>query len=77
MRLGASMGKKPPPQSAPLQVLELLQCIPPLLLLLVACGLDRALCSALGVIRQHSFVQYSFRSELRPLPDKGEGKGRL
>lgn len=55
------------------QVLELLECIPPLLLLLVACGLDHALSSALSVIRQHSFVQYSFRSELQPHSTPGWG----
>ncbi|NXC45054.1 DCST1 ligase, partial [Penelope pileata] len=44
------------------QVLQLLECIPPLLLLLVACGLDHVLCSMLSIIQQHSFVQYSFRS---------------
>ncbi|NXD86930.1 DCST1 ligase, partial [Halcyon senegalensis] len=44
------------------QVLELLECIPPLLLLLLACGLDHTLFSMLSIIQQHSFVQYSFRS---------------
>ncbi|NXV38381.1 DCST1 ligase, partial [Rissa tridactyla] len=46
-------------------VLELLECIPPLLLLLLACGLDHALVAMLSVIRQHSFVQYSFHSSHR------------
>ncbi|KAM9251983.1 E3 ubiquitin-protein ligase DCST1 [Cariama cristata] len=51
-------------QSSELQnmVLELLECIPPLLLLLLACGLDHVLFTMLSVIQQHSFVQYSFRS---------------
>ncbi|NXW23842.1 DCST1 ligase, partial [Circaetus pectoralis] len=43
-------------------VLELLECIPPLLLLLLACGLDHALFTMLSIIQQHSFVQYSFHS---------------
>ncbi|NXV53091.1 DCST1 ligase, partial [Uria aalge] len=43
-------------------VLELLECIPPLLLLLLACGLDHVLFTTLSVIQQHSFVQYSFHS---------------
>ncbi|XP_035170454.1 E3 ubiquitin-protein ligase DCST1, partial [Oxyura jamaicensis] len=43
-------------------VLELLECIPPLLLLLLAWGLDHTLYTMLSVIHQHSFVQYSFRS---------------
>ncbi|XP_074837402.1 E3 ubiquitin-protein ligase DCST1 isoform X2 [Carettochelys insculpta] len=43
-------------------MLELLECIPPLLFLLLAWGLDHLLYSVLSVIRQHSFVQYSFRS---------------
>ncbi|NWY07414.1 DCST1 ligase, partial [Nothoprocta ornata] len=43
-------------------VVELLNCIPPLLLLLLAWGLDRVLFMVLGAVRQHSFVQYSFRS---------------
>ncbi|XP_050571776.1 E3 ubiquitin-protein ligase DCST1 [Cygnus atratus] len=43
-------------------VLELLECIPPLLLLLLAWGLDHTLYTMLSIIHQHSFVQYSFRS---------------
>ncbi|KAF1406609.1 E3 ubiquitin-protein ligase DCST1, partial [Spheniscus humboldti] len=43
-------------------VLELLECIPPLLLLLLACGLDHVLFTMLSIIQQHSFVQYSFHS---------------
>ncbi|NXJ56553.1 DCST1 ligase, partial [Spizaetus tyrannus] len=43
-------------------VLELLECIPPLLLLLLACSLDHALFTMLRIIQQHSFVQYSFHS---------------
>nr|XP_013797173.1 PREDICTED: DC-STAMP domain-containing protein 1 [Apteryx mantelli mantelli] len=44
------------------QVVELLECIPPLLFLLLTWGLDRVLFTMLSIIRQHSFVQYSFRS---------------
>uniref|UniRef100_A0A672UZ08 Uncharacterized protein n=1 Tax=Strigops habroptila TaxID=2489341 RepID=A0A672UZ08_STRHB len=44
------------------QVLELLECIPPLLFLLLACGMDHVLVSMLSTIQQHSFVQYSFHS---------------
>ncbi|XP_067169208.1 E3 ubiquitin-protein ligase DCST1 [Apteryx mantelli] len=43
-------------------VVELLECIPPLLFLLLTWGLDRVLFTMLSIIRQHSFVQYSFRS---------------
>ncbi|KAM6112536.1 E3 ubiquitin-protein ligase DCST1 [Phoenicopterus ruber ruber] len=43
-------------------VLELLECIPPLLLLLLACSLDHTLFTMLSIIQQHSFVQYSFHS---------------
>ncbi|XP_074784872.1 E3 ubiquitin-protein ligase DCST1 [Athene noctua] len=43
-------------------VLELLECIPPLLLLLLSCGLDHVLFTMLSIIQQHSFVQYSFHS---------------
>ncbi|KAM6106481.1 E3 ubiquitin-protein ligase DCST1 [Pterocles gutturalis] len=43
-------------------VLELLECVPPLLLLLLAFSLDHTLFSMLSIIRQHSFVQYSFHS---------------
>ncbi|XP_049661695.1 LOW QUALITY PROTEIN: E3 ubiquitin-protein ligase DCST1 [Accipiter gentilis] len=43
-------------------VLEVLECIPPLLLLLLACGLDHTLFTMLSIIQQHSFVQYSFHS---------------
>ncbi|XP_065276454.1 E3 ubiquitin-protein ligase DCST1 [Emys orbicularis] len=42
--------------------LELLECIPPLLFLLLAWGLDHVLYTMFSVIRHHSFVQYSFRS---------------
>uniref|UniRef100_A0A8C3K3R6 DC-STAMP domain containing 1 n=1 Tax=Calidris pygmaea TaxID=425635 RepID=A0A8C3K3R6_9CHAR len=42
------------------QVLELLECIVPLLLLLLACSLDHVLVTMLSVIQEHSFVQYSF-----------------
>ncbi|NXI44318.1 DCST1 ligase, partial [Galbula dea] len=43
-------------------IMELLECIPPLLLLIVACGLDHILFTMLSIIQQHSFVQYSFHS---------------
>ncbi|XP_074930917.1 E3 ubiquitin-protein ligase DCST1 [Phalacrocorax aristotelis] len=43
-------------------VVELLECIPPLLLLLLACSLDHVLFTMLSIIQQHSFVQYSFHS---------------
>ncbi|NXJ84482.1 DCST1 ligase, partial [Trogon melanurus] len=46
----------------PSVVMELLECIPPLLLLLLACSLDHTLFTMLSVIQQHSFVQYSFHS---------------
>ncbi|XP_075593029.1 E3 ubiquitin-protein ligase DCST1 [Balearica regulorum gibbericeps] len=42
--------------------LELLECIPPLLLLVLTCGLDHALFTMLSIVQQHSFVQYSFHS---------------
>ncbi|XP_009462972.1 PREDICTED: LOW QUALITY PROTEIN: DC-STAMP domain-containing protein 1 [Nipponia nippon] len=44
------------------EVLELLECIAPLLLLLLACGLDHTLFTMLSIIQQHSFIQYSFHS---------------
>ncbi|KAM4644491.1 E3 ubiquitin-protein ligase DCST1 [Amazona ochrocephala] len=44
------------------QVLELLECIPPLLFLLLACSMDHVLVSMLSTIQRHSFVQYSFHS---------------
>ncbi|XP_061224850.1 E3 ubiquitin-protein ligase DCST1-like isoform X2 [Neopsephotus bourkii] len=43
-------------------VLELLECIPTLLFLLLACAMDHVLVSMLSTIQQHSFVQYSFHS---------------
>ncbi|XP_019329667.1 PREDICTED: DC-STAMP domain-containing protein 1 [Aptenodytes forsteri] len=51
-------------------VLELLECIPPLLLLLLACGLDHVLFTMLSIIQQHSFVQYSFHTCLPPGHDE-------
>lgn len=48
------------------QMPELLETLPVALLLAVLCGLDWALYSAFDVIRQHSFLQYSFRSERGP-----------
>ncbi|KAM6309486.1 E3 ubiquitin-protein ligase DCST1 [Podargus strigoides] len=50
------------PPEMRIMVLELLECIPPLLLLLLACGLDHMLFTMLSAIQQHSFVQYSFHS---------------
>ncbi|XP_039369114.1 E3 ubiquitin-protein ligase DCST1 [Mauremys reevesii] len=43
-------------------MLELLECVPPLLFLLLSWGLDYVLYTMFSVIRHHSFVQYSFRS---------------
>ncbi|XP_044846900.1 E3 ubiquitin-protein ligase DCST1 isoform X2 [Mauremys mutica] len=43
-------------------MLELLECVPPLLFLLLSWGLDHVLYTMFSVIRHHSFVQYSFRS---------------
>ncbi|XP_053065025.1 E3 ubiquitin-protein ligase DCST1 isoform X6 [Acinonyx jubatus] len=43
-------------------VRELAETLPVLLLLLVLCGLDRALYSVFNTVRHHSFLQYSFRS---------------
>uniref|UniRef100_A0A8C8RHV0 DC-STAMP domain containing 1 n=1 Tax=Pelusios castaneus TaxID=367368 RepID=A0A8C8RHV0_9SAUR len=40
----------------------LLDCIPPLVFLLLAWGLDHLLYTMFSVIQHHSFVQYSFRS---------------
>ncbi|NXY00073.1 DCST1 ligase, partial [Centropus bengalensis] len=45
-----------------MQVLELLECIPPFLLLLLTCSLDHVLFTMLSIIQQHSFTQYSFYS---------------
>lgn len=62
---GAGCGRPRSPQ-----VLELLECIPPLLLLLLACGLDHTLFTMLSIIQQHSFVQYSFHSEPHGAPQQ-------
>ncbi|KAM9114142.1 E3 ubiquitin-protein ligase DCST1 isoform 2-T3 [Pangshura tecta] len=43
-------------------MLELLECVPPLLFLLLSWGLDHVLYTMFSVIRHHSLVQYSFRS---------------
>ncbi|XP_044846905.1 E3 ubiquitin-protein ligase DCST1 isoform X6 [Mauremys mutica] len=43
-------------------MLELLECVPPLLFLLLSWGLDHVLYTMFSVIRHHSFVQYSFRT---------------
>ncbi|KFO77960.1 DC-STAMP domain-containing protein 1, partial [Cuculus canorus] len=43
-------------------VLELLECIPPLLLFLLICSLDHVLFTMLSIIQQHSYTQYSFYS---------------
>lgn len=59
----AGMTGSRPSQLALLQARELLETLPVLLLLLVLCGLDAALYSVFDTIRQHSFLQYSFRSE--------------
>ncbi|KAM6167299.1 E3 ubiquitin-protein ligase DCST1 [Erethizon dorsatum] len=55
---------------------ELLETLPVLLLLLVLCGLDWALYSVFDTIRQHSFLQYSFRSSHK-LEVKVEGDSML
>ncbi|KAL1772114.1 DC-STAMP domain-containing protein 1 [Sigmodon hispidus] len=55
---------------------ELLEILPILLLLLVLCGLDWALYSVFDTIRQHSFLQYSFRSSHK-LEVKVEGDSML
>ncbi|XP_051055204.1 E3 ubiquitin-protein ligase DCST1, partial [Phodopus roborovskii] len=55
---------------------ELLETLPILLLLLVLCGLDRALYSVFDAIRRHSFLQYSFRSSHK-LEVKVEGDSML
>ncbi|XP_039219272.1 E3 ubiquitin-protein ligase DCST1 isoform X2 [Crotalus tigris] len=47
-------------------MLELLGCLPPLVFLLMACALDSLLYTIFSTIRNHSFIQYSFRSEKRP-----------
>ncbi|XP_031949599.1 DC-STAMP domain-containing protein 2 [Corvus moneduloides] len=43
-------------------VMELLRCIPLLLFLLFACGLDHFIFSILSIIQHHSFVQYSYQT---------------
>ncbi|XP_039219271.1 E3 ubiquitin-protein ligase DCST1 isoform X1 [Crotalus tigris] len=43
-------------------MLELLGCLPPLVFLLMACALDSLLYTIFSTIRNHSFIQYSFRS---------------
>ncbi|KAM6226066.1 E3 ubiquitin-protein ligase DCST1 [Porphyrio hochstetteri] len=50
------------PRERETMVMELLECIPPLLLLLLACGLDHMLFTMLSIIQHHSFMQYSFHS---------------
>ncbi|KAM5256610.1 E3 ubiquitin-protein ligase DCST1 isoform 2-T2 [Ctenodactylus gundi] len=57
-------------------VRELLETLPILLLLVVLCGLDWALYSIFDTIRQHSFLQYSFRSNHK-LEVKVEGDSML
>ncbi|EDL15204.1 E3 ubiquitin-protein ligase DCST1 [Mus musculus] len=55
---------------------ELLETLPIVLLLLVLCAIDWALYSVFDTIRQHSFVQYSFRSSHK-LEIKVEGDSIL
>ncbi|NWS78438.1 DCST1 ligase, partial [Crotophaga sulcirostris] len=43
-------------------VVELLECIPPLLLLLLTFSLDHVLFTMLSIIQHHSYTQYSFYS---------------
>ncbi|XP_007946705.1 E3 ubiquitin-protein ligase DCST1 [Orycteropus afer afer] len=57
-------------------VRELIESVPVLLLLLLLCGLDWALYSIFDTIRQHSFLQYSFRSSHK-LEVKVEGDSML
>ncbi|NWR44991.1 DCST1 ligase, partial [Regulus satrapa] len=60
---------KPAVQRPELQymVMELLRCIPLLLFLLFVCGLDHFVFSILSIIQHHSFVEYSYQSELAAL----------
>lgn len=51
-----------------LQVRELIETLPLLLLLLVLCAMDWALYSVFDTIGRHSYLQYSFRSE----PGRGQ-----
>lgn len=51
----------------PLQVLELLRCIPLLLFLLFVCALDHFIFGILSIIQHHSFIEYSYQSELTAL----------
>uniref|UniRef100_A0A8C0ULU7 DC-STAMP domain containing 2 n=1 Tax=Cyanistes caeruleus TaxID=156563 RepID=A0A8C0ULU7_CYACU len=57
---------KPALQRPELQhmVLELLRYIPVLLFLLFVCGLDHFIFSILSIIQHHSFIEYSYQSEL-------------
>ncbi|XP_073904045.1 E3 ubiquitin-protein ligase DCST1 isoform X1 [Castor canadensis] len=57
-------------------VTELLETLPVLLLLVVLCFLDWVLYSVFNTIRQHSFLQYSFRSSHK-LEVKVEGDSML
>lgn len=52
-----------------LQIRELLETLPILLLLLVLFAIDWVLYSIFDTIGHHSFVQYSFRSEPGPRPE--------
>ncbi|RLV87508.1 hypothetical protein DV515_00015639 [Chloebia gouldiae] len=45
-------------------VMELIRCIPILLFLLFVCGLDHFIFSILSIIQHHSFIEYSYQSEL-------------
>ncbi|KAM4861775.1 E3 ubiquitin-protein ligase DCST1 [Thomomys bottae] len=57
-------------------VRELLETLPVVLLLLLLCVLDRALYTVFDTIRQHSFLEYSFRSNHK-LEVKVEGDSIL
>ncbi|NXM98310.1 DCST1 ligase, partial [Sylvia borin] len=43
-------------------VMELLRCIPLLLLLLFVCGLDHFIFTVLSIIQHHSFIEYSYQT---------------
>lgn len=59
-----------PPSPGSLQVRELVETLPILLLLLVLCAMDWALYSIFDTIGRHSYMQYTFRSE--PGPEQGQ-----
>lgn len=64
-------GQRVPNSTYPgfLQIRELLETLPILLLLLVLFAIDWVLYSVFDTISHHSFVQYSFRSKPGPRPE--------